>query len=156
MNPAGLKRRSDSVQQLLGSGFLRVLDLLLANSKEAVAHAHIEFSRTRYFQREVVKFALAAFRIERRFVRTITDQIVTALVIQDALNASAEIIRIPNRESPGLLREIIQTILGFIERVATNRQLLVYLRGASAESETIRGARCIAHHLWIVLRLQPQ
>src|SRR3977135_1905946 len=120
MNPADLKRRSDSGQQLLGSGFFRGFDFLLANSKEAFAHAHIEFSRTRYFEREVVKFVLAAFRIERGFVRTIADQIVTALVIQDALNATAEIIRIPDRESAGLLREIVQTILRFIERVATN------------------------------------
>src|ERR1043166_3295607 len=83
MHVGRAKRRCQGVEHRLAQR-TRPRSLFIADAKKTVTHAHIELARTRDFQSQFVKCAAAGASVERRLVRTITDEIETFLIFEHA------------------------------------------------------------------------
>src|SRR5436309_195935 len=112
MHASGSKGRYQRANHLLRQCSWLGL-LFIAHAVKSVTHAHIEFSRPLNFQREVMKGAPTSPRIERRLVRSIADEIVTALVLDHAPNTSTKIVRVLDGHAAGFSCQIIQAFLRF-------------------------------------------
>ncbi len=113
MDSGRAKRRGQGADQLLRQRARPPLCVFVAVAKKAVAHTHVELARTRDFQCQFVKRAPAGLGIEGRVVRPIADQVIALLIFHHAPNADAQVIRVADRNSPGLLRQEIETLLCF-------------------------------------------
>src|SRR5262245_32292424 len=100
MNPRSLERRDHRVQKFLRSTLRFRFGFVIRLAIKAVAHAHVELSRPGNLEGKMMKLA-SQMVVKGRFVGTVTNQVVTELIVQDLLNAASQIIRISNRESPG-------------------------------------------------------
>src|ERR1043165_8909837 len=121
MHVGRAKRRCQGVEHRLAQR-TRPRFLFIADAKKTVTHAHIELARTRDFQSQFVKCAAAGASVERRLVRTITDEIETFLILEPAANPAAEIIRVANRNPAGLPRKKIQSFLRLEGGIAPRAQ----------------------------------
>ena len=70
--------------------------------------------------------------VERRFIGTVTDQIEALLIFEHSPNAAAEIVRVANRDAPGLLREKVQALLRIERLFTTVGHLLAQIISAAA------------------------
>src|SRR6266550_16242 len=133
MDSGRAKRRGQGAHQLLRQGARRLPHIFVAAAKKAVAHTYVELTRTRDLQRQSMKRAPSGFGIEGRVVRPIADQVKAFLIFHHAPNAATQVVGVADRNSPGLLRQEIKTLLRFKGGVATIAKLLFeILRAATA------------------------
>src|SRR2546427_12487694 len=124
MDSVRAKWRRQGLDQLLREGARSLLPVFVAVTKKAVAHTHVELPRTRDLQRQSMKRAPSGFGIEGRIVRPIADQVKAFLIFHHAPNAATQVVGVADRNSPGLLRQEIKTLLRFKGGVATIAKLL--------------------------------
>src|SRR5437870_4356418 len=118
MHASGSKRRYQRANHLLRQCSWLGL-LFIAHAVKSVTHAHIEFSRPPNFQSQMMKGAPTSPRIECRLVRSIADEIVTALVLDHSPDALTEIVRILDGHAAGFSCQIVQAFLSFKSSVTT-------------------------------------
>jgi len=110
MDASRAKRRGNGLVKLLSQGKRRGC-FFISHAIKTVAHADVEFARARDFQTQVMKGTLAGPLVECRFIRSLSDQIETFLIFQYPSNPAAQIVRIPNGDAAGLVRENVQALL---------------------------------------------
>ena len=145
MYAGGAKRRGERLVQFLRQGARRGF-FVVGNTIKSVPHPDIEFSGPCDFQRQVMESAFARALVERRLVGTISDQVETFLILQDAANPSTEIIIVFYGNPTRLVREIIETLLVIEGLVSPLIVSLLQLSKAElvAPRQIVRGLGCPA------------
>src|SRR5688500_11566589 len=103
---------------------LRGLQFLIRDSVKTRSHAHVVLARSPYLEREMMKLCVALHAVESGIIRTISDQIISGLIVHDALDPAGYIVGVTNCQSASLRGKVVQTSLCFKKSPASRLQAL--------------------------------
>src|SRR6185369_12113083 len=116
MNVTRRKRRSDCRGQLLRWRQAGGTRLFIGNAEEPAARAN---AKTGAFQpnRSLVERKPTCSPLESRFGRYVANKVITVLIVKDASDPPAQVIRTSDEKASGLVSQIIKPVLGISKLV---------------------------------------